>query len=333
MTMNFNIGEIRKNSSYLFADLAELILMTGYNGRESLHKNDLEAVINTGEICPEEVDEDEEVEATYNELNISRAERHNRLEQQLEDVLTQLDYRSKALSPSYPFQVNKESIKLNKILTEEQRVYRFVLACSRLRSFEGAGISQLWAKYFTNLSKIAIRALLPNEAVIRIFDANSEDRANYYTHSLDEALKRLGKDLAVDVNHVNCDKAGVAGDAGLDIVGFVNFNDGAKTSYALLGQCGAQETGWPKKTLEAHSMRYRCYYHLLFEWPGVMFTPVCYRDASGDWLDPQAATGIILIDRVRLMKLLATQNAWAEIIHTDWFIDFEATLSTVKAPD
>jgi len=331
--MNFNIGEIHKNTPHLFADLAELILMVGYNGRNSLHKNDLEAVINTGIISMEELDDDEQADIDADDLNQVDAEKNDRLERQLEDVLTQLDFRTKALNDYYPFEINGEAIVLKNHLNEKQRVYKLLLACSRLRSFEGPGIAQSWAKAFTNLSKIALRALLPNEAVIRIFDANSDDRATYYTHSLDEALKRLGQDLSVEINLPNCDKAGKSGDAGLDLVAFLNFNDGAKTSYALFGQCGAQETGWPKKTLEAHSMRYRGYYQILFDFPGVMFTPVCYRSADGDWWDIQAATGVVLLDRIRIMKLLDVQDIWNEIVKYPWFIEFETAIDTVQAPD
>lgn len=331
--MNFNIGEIHKNTPHLFADLAELILIVGYNGRQSLHKNDLESVISTGVISSEELDDDEQADIDSDDLNEADAEKNDRLERQLEDVLTQIDFRTKALNDFYPFEVSGESIKVKIGLTEKQRVYKLLLACSRLRSFQEAGVSQAWAKAFTKISQIAMKALLPNEAVIRIFDANSDDRAAHYTHSLDEALKRLGKDLAVEVNEINCDKAGTSGDAGLDLVAFLNFDDGAKTSYAVLGQCGAQETGWPKKTLEAHAMRYRGYYQLLFDFPGVMFTPVCYRSADGDWWDIQAATGVLLLDRIRIMKLLDVQNKWNEIVAYPWFVDFETTISAVKAPE
>lgn len=324
--MIFKIGEIHKNTPYLFADLAELILLVGYNGRKSLHKNDLEAVINTNIISPEEIDDD------FDEY-FTGAEKNERLERQLEDTLTHIDFRSGALESYYPFSVAGESFKVKTNLTSKQRVYKFLLACSRLRSFHSPGIAQRFAKYFTELSKIAMKGLLPSDAEVRIFDANSDDRSTYYTHNLSEALKRLGKELAVGVNEGECNKAGISGDAGLDLVAFINFDDGAKTSYAMLGQCGAQETGWPKKTLEAHSMRYRSYYQILFDYPGVMFTPVCYRTSDGEWWDNQSATGILLIDRVRILKLIETQNRWDEIVTSSWFIDFEEIISTVAAPE
>lgn len=64
-------------------------------------------------------------------------------------------------------------IELQPTLSAKQRVYRFLLACSRLRSFDGKGIPQRWAKAFTNLCKISLTGLMPAHAEIRIFDANS----------------------------------------------------------------------------------------------------------------------------------------------------------------
>ena len=331
--MNFDIGDLNPNTPHLFADLAELVLMVGYNGRNYLHKNDLEGVIDRGVISPEELDEEADAIFISEAVNETGAERNERRERQLEDVLTHLAFRSNAMEGFYPFQVEGEFLKIRENLTSKHRVYKLLLACSRLRSFKESGINQLWSKAFTSLSKIAMKGLVPNHAEVRIFDANSADRKSYYSTNLKKALKILGKDLAVRIDEIECDKAGTSGDAGLDLVAVVNFDDGARTSYALLGQCGAQEKNWPQKTLEAHSIRYKNFFHMIFELPAIMFTPVCYRDSDGEWSDVQSANGILLVDRIRMLKLIETQNCWDEIISKQWFIDFESALSSVVAPN
>lgn len=335
--MDFAIGELHPNTPHLFADLAELVLTTGYNGRTKLHKNDLLNIIETGTVSPDELDQEDDAEEEADSTGQATAEKNSRREKQLEDVLTQLAYRSSALNDYYPFTVDGDELVLldKELLTDKQRIYRFLLACSRLRSFDqNTGIRQKWAKAFTCLSKVAMEGLLPSHAQVRIFDANSDDRKNYYSTDLRNALKILGKDLAVlRIHNDECDKAGAPGDAGLDLVAVVDFDDGAATSFALLGQCGAQETGWPQKTLEAHSMKYRNFFQMPFDYPGVMFTPVCYRTADGEWTDNQSANGILLIDRERILKLLDLQNRWQEIIVLQWFLDFEDRFNSVKAPD
>ena len=335
--MDFTIGELHPNTPHLFADLAELVLTTGYNGRAKLHKNDLFNILESGVVSPDELDQEDDAEEEADNTGQTTAEKNSRREEQLENVLTQLTYRSGVLKDYYPFNIDgDELVLLDKVsLTDKQRVYRFLLACSRLRSFDHkSGIRQKWAKAFTCLSKLAMEGLVPNHAIVRIFDANSEDRKSHYSTDLRNALKILGKDLAVlRIHDDECDKAGTPGDAGLDLVAVVGFDDGAATSFALLGQCGAQETGWPQKTLEAHAMKYRNYFQMQFDYPGVMFTPVCYRTADGEWADNQSANGVLLIDRERILKLLDLQNRWQEIAVSQWFLDFESGFNSVKAPD
>ena len=334
---DFAIGDLHPNTPHLFADLAELVLSIGYGGRTNLHKNDLFGMMDTGTLSFEELDDEIDAEQEAESTGKTSAEKPRRREEQLEDIFIQLSYRCAALNGFYPFSLDKDSLILTdrQLLTDKQKVYRFLLACSRLRSFpQKTGIRQKWAKAFTCLSKIAMEGLLPSHATVHIFDANSDDRKNYYSNDLRKALKILGKDLAaLHINEEQCDKAGTSGDAGLDLVGTVCFDDGATTAFALLGQCGAQEKDWPQKTLEAHSMRYLSYFQMLFAYPSVMFTPVCYRTADGEWIDNQNATGILLLDRQRILKLLDLQDRWHEIVASPWFLDFEAAFNNVKAPD
>ena len=95
----------------------------------------------------------------------------------------------------------------------------------------------------------------------------------------------MGSDLGVKrVDEEECDRAGSSGDAGFDIIATVKFDDNLNCNFGILGQCGAQEEGWPKKTLEAHSINLSPYFHTTFAYPSVMFTPVFYRDSNGQWV-------------------------------------------------
>lgn len=318
--MTFNIGEIHRNTPHLFADVAELLLLTGACGKSFLHTNDLESLIKNEPISTDEFDEEECEE----KLQQSSADKNSRQDRQLEDVMSQLDYRSKSFNNFYPFHYHNDTLRLSSGISEPQRVYRFLLACSRLRSFQKKGLPQLWAKQFAKLSQLALAGLQPMHATTRIFDANSDDRKSHYGTDLRIALKKLGEELGVlKINEDECQNAGSSGDAGYDLISSFNFDDGAATAFAILGQCGAQETGWPKKTLEAHSMKLRNYFQLLFDYPSVMFTPVCYRTATGGWVDNKCANGIFLADRLRTLMLLEKQKSFSTIIIQQWFIDFE----------
>jgi len=329
--MTFSIGEIHPNTPHLLADLAELMLAAGYIGRTTLHKNDIESLLQQGTITAEELDEEQDAQEEASALKLSSAEKSNRLERQLEDVLFQFAYRSKALSDYYPFIVVDEQIELKPNLNERERVYKLLLSCSRLRSFEGKGVPQRWAKSFARLCSTAMESLLPPAATTRIFDANSDDRKTYYSTDLKQALRRLGTDLGVlSCVETEIEKCGSSGDAGIDLVGSINFDDGAAVHYAILGQCGAQETNWPAKRLEAHSLNLRSFFTIQFDYPSVMFTPVCYRNSTGEWVDNKHTNGVLMADRGRILNLLEANSSWDEITNADWFTEFEVEFESLQ---
>jgi len=324
----FNIGEIHSSTPHLFADLAELLLLLGLNGKEKLHKNDLMAIREHSALSVDEADED--ARQTTLEHSASTIDRH---EKQLEDVWTQLNYREGAFAQYYPFLVARDELCLQ-AQTLEHRIYRLLLCCSRLRSFGLGGLPQRWARAFTHLSKAAMQGLLPPQSTAKIFDANSDDRRTYYGTNLRQALQVLGKDLGIlQINEAECNNASSSGDAGLDLIAVLTQDDGAAVNFSILGQCGAQEKEWPSKTLEAHSISIRNYFQIQFDYPSVMFTPVCFRNSDGSWVNNRFTNGIYLADRLRITNLIDCQNIIPDLVSQNWFNDFEREYSQVKLPD
>ncbi|PAV96146.1 hypothetical protein CJD50_14120 [Hafnia paralvei] len=325
--MTFDVGVMHPNSPHLFADLAELLTVINYTGRNSLHKNDLDSVRKLGATSIEEIDDEENI----NEEIDADAEKNDRFEEQLEDVWTQLEYRESSLGNRYPFIISGDEIIFKENLNEQQRIYVFLLCCSRLRSFKSIrGAAQRWAKSFARVCKIAMLSLLPRHGVVRIFDVNSDDRRDYYGTNLRNALSILGKDLGVcSLNTKEIAKAPTSGDAGFDLIATVEFPDGQTSNYGILGQCGAQEKGWPSKTLEANVLNLTTYFQIAFQHPSTMFTPVFYREANGEWVNTRATAGVLLLDRLRIMYLLEKANQWEAISTSNWFREFEEELNAV----
>ncbi|MDX7159825.1 hypothetical protein SJ325_16240 [Klebsiella pasteurii] len=173
-------------------------------------------------------------------------------------------------------------------------------------------------------------SLLPKHGIVRIFDANSDDRQEYYGTNLRKALRVLGEDLGVcSSNTKEIAKAPTSGDAGFDLIATVQFPDGQTSNYGILGQCGAQETGWPSKTLEANVLNLSTYFQISFQHPSTMFTPVFYREANGEWVNTRATAGVLLLDRLRIMYLLEKSNQWDAISTSDWFREFERELNAI----
>ncbi|CNC28836.1 hypothetical protein [Yersinia pseudotuberculosis] len=325
----FDVGDMHPNTPHLFADLVELLSIYKYMGRDFIHKNDIASLLNISNTSFDEVDlESDEISRIS-----SGAVLNDRSERQLENLWLQLEYRYASLGDSYPFVVEGDEITLKDTFTNKHRVYIFLLSCSRLRSFiRITGAAQRWARGYAVVCKFAAQALLPNHGIARVFDANSEDRRTYYGTDLRQALRIMGKDLGVKrIDEEECDKAGSSGDGGFDIIATFDFEDNQHSNFGILGQCGAQEEGWPKKSLEAHSINLGTYFHTNFIYPSIMFTPVLYRDSNGEWVTTRPTSGVILIDRPRVMFLLEKSDFWDDLVSFDWFNTFEEEFSNVIA--
>lgn len=307
--MSFDLGVVHKRHPHLLADLAELLLLSRYDGLDEISAARLEQLIKEIPTSAEELDQEEVDEEGDAVVQQESTDRH------VEDCWSQLEYRQSVFGDAYPFEVSGTLISWKAgPRTPKQCLYSFLLICSRLRSFKGVkGFPQRAAKVFTQVSKIALEALSSPNAEVRIFDANSEDRQNHYSNNLRTAMKKLAGELGAQ--HIFADQIELlptSGDYGVDLVSVHQFVDGAKGSLAIFGQCGAQETDWPSKTLEAHPIAYRGLFNCLHEPANLMFIPVSYRDTSGGWVADHKTSGCLLIDRLRILRLLEQRWQVAE---------------------
>lgn len=325
--MIFEVGDVHRSAPYLLADLVELYLFL--SGEESISRSDVSELINEGVISSEELDE---IEVQESDPAVTGAELHSRLDLQLDDLWSHLSYREANLPEYYPFTIQGQLLtkkNLTGLALNKARVYKSLLACSRLRSFERS-IRSRWAKLFAKISKEAMRGLLPIDATVHIFDANSDDRREVYGTDLREALKVLANKLSFIYDEASIREQSPSGDYGIDLVGFYKFDDGASGEYYILGQCGAQETEWPSKTLESHPASIRGVINMAHDCTNTMFTPVCYRQASGRWVNSRPTGGTLIIDRPRIMKLISNEEKLNSIVTNQSFIDFEAEISNVR---
>jgi hypothetical protein len=326
--MSFDVGVLHPSQPHLFADLAELLLITNNLGKETVAKADLADLFNDAVISSEEIDE----ETDENEVTASKssAEISSRQERQVEDIFAQLEYRAIAVGESYPFSVKDELLTRKKDLTDIQKIYTLLLICSRLRSFNGReGVRQKRAADFTRASREAMRGLLPSFATVDVFDANSEDRRNIYGTNLRAAVKVLADKLKIPLIEEQLTSLSTSGDRGIDLVGIVDFADNARGNFAIFGQCGAQEVDWPTKKLEAHPINQRDLFVLQVDYPSIMFTPVFFRNSSGSWVDNRALNGVFLVDRLRMLKLILQTDCQNRLVNSEWFKNFDGWLTEI----
>ena len=305
---SFAIGALNNAEPHLLADLIELLVVLGVDGRKCYSPADIESILVTATGGNSKGASQSAVKAAW----------------------PQFSYRSGRFDRAYPFVVDKHGIGLRVAQNSESRVYIFLLACSRLRSFHSK-LRQKWAAGFSELSVDAMRALVPDWAAARSFDANSSDRRSYYGTNARDALLVLGKDIgarSTDQNEIA--KLSASGDYRIDVVGVCDFNDGAHTHHALLGQCAARGEDWPTKRLEAHSISLSGVFFFNHPPANVVFTPVSFRQTNGSWIDNTSVSAALVIDRWRLVFLLRKSRRLSRVAGSPWMGEFESVLVQIR---
>ncbi len=323
--MSFKVGEIAKTNSYLFADLIEILVAINYFKKAIVSKNDIEDIIERNAISAEELDDEYLFEGE------DGSSRHNRYESYIDDAWFMLSHRATIFSHSYPFIIEDESLSIRKKLSSSQYIYIFILFCSRLKSFTGKGIHQKWAKYFTKICKYATYGLAPKNSMIKIFDANSEDRKDYYTTNLKQALITLGKDMGVKVFDEIIDRESTSGDLGVDIVAIYKFEESLETgNFVIFGQCGAQGENWHTKNFECHPDRYRQIFPTFTSIIPIIYTAADFRTADGEWYTRNKAVGGTVLDRRRIIKLLKNSHMISTAINDKYMQSFITEYKTLR---
>ena len=325
--MSFNIGPIAKTSSHLLSDLIEILVALDYFNKKNASKNDIEDILNVNPTDAEEITEE-----LIKEENEDGSTRQNRFESNIDDAWFMLNHRSKIYKDLYPFTVIDEAIELKSDFNTSHYIYLLILFCSRLKSFNGNGIRQRWAKYFTQICKFVMAGIAPKNSIIRIFDANSDDRRQYYTTNLKTAIKTLANEMAVLIQEQLLEQESTSGDMGIDIVAIYQFKDGVRTgNFVMFGQCGAQGENWPAKNFECHPDKFRAIFSTYSPIISIMFTPADYRLADGEWNKISNVSGGTVIDRRRIINLLENSQDITSVLKDSSFLAFIDEFTTIKA--
>lgn len=324
--MSFNIGTIAKTSSHLLSDLIEILVTLDYFNKGNASKNDIEDILNQNPIDAEEVSEELDREA-----NEDGSTRQNRFEAHIDDAWFMLNHRATIYSESYPFKIIDEAIEIKEDFDTPHYIYILILFCSRLKSFNGNGIRQRWAKYFTQVCKFVMAGIAPNNSIIRIFDANSDDRRQHYSTNLKTAIRMLADEMAVLIQEQLLEQESTSGDLGIDLVAIYQFKDGVRTgNFVMFGQCGAQGENWPTKNFECHPDKFRAIFSTYSPIISIMFTPADYRLADGEWNKISNISGGTVIDRRRIINLLKNSQDIPTVITDPSFLAFINELTDIK---
>ncbi len=226
-----------------------------------------------------------------------------------EDLFKHLEYRASAFADFYPFSLsNGGDILSRKLrLTKKHMLYLFFLLSSNLRHIPDRRHRNRFADAFEIVSLTALKGYLPNRAEVHLFGTNSlkEKSERYSVPLLLERIKRLAADLKENFIGDESDFApNDCGDNGLDVVGWIPLDDNARGFLLVFGQCACSDDEWPTKQASSSLAHWRKTMTFLAPPNNMIFIPFCYRRNRGEWHRTRTIDDAILIDRLRLVKLL-----------------------------
>lgn len=296
MIDNISITDIPKTKPYLFADLAEMLILARYSNEIS--RSDLQSIIRDG--LEEDVDMDVHSQDESDSIITDRDQRH------IEECFDHLDYRKAAFSIAYPFVVEKDLLSLITQVEPNHKLYLFLLCCCQLGRFSNRnGIRQRCAGVFAKICKCAMQQMLPAQSKVWIFDANADDRRNYFGTNLRTALRKLAAEINERPAESVIDQLSTSGDGGIDLVGVLQFKDKALGHFTFFGQCAAKQIDWEYKILESSAFgRVGRYFHLMYATYNLFFSPLLYRQVDSHWYKESDVGGSVFIDRIRIIELL-----------------------------
>ncbi len=288
----------KTNDVYMWADYIELLCLV--NPDRVYSKADII------DRFSESLDLDEELVRIDKEGEVTPlrpTERNDKRANQAYDWYAHLLYREATFGDSYPFYLSSNGDTLHRYpeLTAKHKVYIFFLLAANLRYLQE---HHPITSSFEIVSLEALKNYLPNQALVYPFGKGSSSGARY-TGRLFDKIKRLAEDLG---ERLNCDESNFkptnSGDGGLDIVAWLPFDGDPSTGFVIVfAQC-ACTADWDVKQLSSSRVRWSRY--IVFSVPptNICFIPICFRSSTGSWDNPTDILETILIDRVRLIRLL-----------------------------
>jgi hypothetical protein len=286
-----------KFDTYAWADYIELLCML--NRDREVSKADVIDRIKERRDLGEGLDAD-------STLTTTAAEKKDIHQIRADNFFSHLQYRVGAFSNFYPFEISGggDLLSLKSSLTLDHKLYLFFLVASNLRHVNKRDFRVTLTTSFETVSHEAMKRLFPDYTEIHIFGAN-ELRAGRYTGNKWEKINLLAKDIKEQVKVKEHHYMGNdLGDQGLDLVAWIPFDDTSNGMVLAFAQCACTSEEWSRKQSSSSPAAWNSTLTFMVFPLNLAFIPICFRDSSGDWHQPQKIHESIVIDRTRLIYLL-----------------------------
>lgn len=169
----------------------------------------------------------------YSANEITEAEQKDKDESFIYEILIIIEERTKLYSDNYPYSFqNSEIILLKENLSWRQKLYIGLLISSKLNIFNE--FTSMLSTEFETISFLVFKNYLPDYSIIKEFGKNTEYEGNAINK-----ISELAKDLGLDTDKDELEGISERNyqERGLDVIGWIPFEDNCKNKLVYLAQC------------------------------------------------------------------------------------------------
>lgn len=285
-----------------WADYIELLCITSIDKNVAL--DDIYDML-FGDKSDDEIDNENEDD---DEINPDEAisEKKDKKKTKISDIFEFLKSREILFGEFYPFKISNSPlyIQMKSSQTFKHLSYLGLLASSNLdylKTFQ----SSLTTNFERN-SIFVFKKLFPIEADVEYFGKGNARGKVFTENKLSARIRQLSEVLNVPLSPVFDDTEvndSNTGDGGLDIVGWINFEDNNNGKVINFAQCACGRD-WYNKQFEIHDARWRTFLYINQPILRTLITPSSFRRYDGNWFKQMKIYDCILIDRLRFLKSL-----------------------------
>lgn len=222
-------------------------------------------------------------------------------------IFSLIDERIVLFADLYPFEKSKNSYFLKRNISDNEKYYVLLLISSQLDIFN-LFQSDLTTDFET-LSFETLKKFIPT-AVVKQFGKNT----NYKGNAKDK-IKSLSIEIGIPVNNYEINQINEKNnqERGLDVIGWLPFNDNCQNKIVFLGQCACGK----RFELKQHDTRRFADYFIFYKTKPqhTLFVPYSLININeGKFYHNYIEEDYLVFERKRMVSLLSGNNIYNQLL-------------------
>lgn len=305
--LKVGVPSYTRNMEHLYADFVELI---------ALFSN--KSYVTPTDVLDRLIDEGQFEEENEEENDGKAAEVKDRREAWIGEIYKVLEVRSAIFGQNYPFNFLPNRIILREVdqLSKKHLLYIFLLISCNLDLF--IKVKSELTSDFEAISYYILRSFLPQHAIVKQFGKNSD-----YKGTAIDKIRALANDLKIEINEdeISNISGGNNQERGLDVVGWIPFDDSCANLITILGQCACGKE-WMSKHHDTR--RFKQYLKFFRLQPHhAIFIPYSLIGKGGDkkfYSSDDIEDGTLIFERKRIIDLFGAEKEF-DALHSKRIVD------------